>query len=170
MTGRATTASARSSRARVAKVATHRPLLKGGLCPSCRAENRIDGQLAPFRVTPDFSGDPRGCTVKLAVPSGRTDDWGRTGICVPTATEFAPSPSRRALPRTFALGDKIMTTFQLSFGLDNASFADDPQTEIARILRTVADEIDSQRRTILDVGCIIRDSKMATMSAVAWSR
>lgn len=57
-----------------------------------------------------------------------------------------------------ATGDKIMTTFQLSFGLDNASFADDPQTEIARILRTVADEIDSQRRTILDVGCIIRDS------------
>lgn len=59
-------------------------LLKGGLCPSCRAENRITAKLAPFRVTPDFSGDPRGCTVKLVVPSGRTDDWGRTGLCVPT--------------------------------------------------------------------------------------
>lgn len=35
--------------------------------------------------TPDFSGDPRGNTIKLVVPSGRTDDWGRTGICVPTS-------------------------------------------------------------------------------------
>ena len=32
-----------------------------------------------------FQGDPRGCTVKLTVPSGRTNDWGREGICVPTA-------------------------------------------------------------------------------------
>ncbi len=30
-----------------------------------------------------FSGDPRGCTVKLEVPSGKTNDWGREGICVP---------------------------------------------------------------------------------------
>lgn len=30
-----------------------------------------------------FSGDPRGCTVKLQVPSGRTNDWGAEGICVP---------------------------------------------------------------------------------------
>lgn len=33
---------------------------------------------------PVFSGDPRGCTVKIAVPSGKTDDMGREGICVPT--------------------------------------------------------------------------------------
>ena len=32
-----------------------------------------------------FSGDPRGCTVKVTVPSGRTNDWGKEGICVPTA-------------------------------------------------------------------------------------
>jgi hypothetical protein len=32
---------------------------------------------------PVFSGDPRGVTVKLKVPSGRTNDWGGTGICVP---------------------------------------------------------------------------------------
>ena len=31
------------------------------------------------------SGDPRGHTVKLVVPSGRSDDWGQTGICVPTS-------------------------------------------------------------------------------------
>lgn len=32
-----------------------------------------------------FQGDPRGATVKISVPDGFTDDWGRTGICVPTA-------------------------------------------------------------------------------------
>jgi len=32
-----------------------------------------------------FSGDPRGITVKITVPSGKTDDYGREGICVPTA-------------------------------------------------------------------------------------
>jgi hypothetical protein len=30
-----------------------------------------------------FGGDPRGCTVKLVFPSGRTNDWGHEGICVP---------------------------------------------------------------------------------------
>lgn len=30
-----------------------------------------------------FSGDPRGCCVKLTVPSGATNDWGQEGICVP---------------------------------------------------------------------------------------
>ena len=32
-----------------------------------------------------LGGDPRGCTVKLIVPSGKTNDFGREGICVPTA-------------------------------------------------------------------------------------
>lgn len=32
-----------------------------------------------------LSGDPRGVTVKVVVPSGKTDDWGKEGICVPTA-------------------------------------------------------------------------------------
>lgn len=32
-----------------------------------------------------FQGDPRGSTVKITVPSGKTDDWGKEGICVPTA-------------------------------------------------------------------------------------
>lgn len=36
----------------------------------------------PF--VPIFSGDPRGACVKLRVPSGRTDDGGREGVCVPT--------------------------------------------------------------------------------------
>jgi hypothetical protein len=34
---------------------------------------------------PVFNGDPRGATVKIRVPSGRTNDWGGIGICVPTS-------------------------------------------------------------------------------------
>ena len=46
-------------------------------------QRRMEALLAPYGVTPDFSGDPRGAVVKLKVPSGRTDDWGQTGLCVP---------------------------------------------------------------------------------------
>lgn len=49
-----------------------------------RTEDRIRDlvdQLPGCKVI--FSGDPRGCTVKLVVPSGRTNDWGAEGICVP---------------------------------------------------------------------------------------
>jgi hypothetical protein len=44
---------------------------------------RICTLLAPYRITPVFSGDPRGAVVKLRVPSGKTDDWGQIGVCVP---------------------------------------------------------------------------------------
>jgi len=36
-------------------------------------------------VTPIFGGDPRGNTLKIQVPDGYTNDWGREGICVPTS-------------------------------------------------------------------------------------
>jgi hypothetical protein len=32
----------------------------------------------------NFQGDPRGAVAKIAVPSGRTDDIARDGICVPS--------------------------------------------------------------------------------------
>lgn len=31
------------------------------------------------------SGDPRGCCVRLVLPSGKTNDWGREGWCVPVS-------------------------------------------------------------------------------------
>ena len=34
-------------------------------------------------IVPVFQFDPRGAVLKLRVPSGRTNDWGQTGICVP---------------------------------------------------------------------------------------
>lgn len=44
---------------------------------------RLTKLLARYRVAPVFSDDPRGAVVKLKVPSGRTNDWGQTGVCVP---------------------------------------------------------------------------------------
>lgn len=34
-----------------------------------------------------FSGDPRGCTVKIKFPDGATNDWGQDGFCVPALRE-----------------------------------------------------------------------------------
>ena len=34
-----------------------------------------------------YSGDPRGCTVKLILPNDATNDWGKDGWCVPTKDE-----------------------------------------------------------------------------------
>ena len=48
-----------------------------------QVEARITVLCTPYGIVPDFQGDPRGATVKLKVPSGRTNDWGQTGICVP---------------------------------------------------------------------------------------
>ena len=53
-------------------------------CGDCRTAERLRLVLAPYGVTPILGGDPRGCVVKLTVPSGTTDDWGNTGLCVPT--------------------------------------------------------------------------------------
>jgi hypothetical protein len=40
---------------------------------------------AEFGGVPKFQNDPRGCCLKLAVPDGFTNDWGREGIVVPTS-------------------------------------------------------------------------------------
>ena len=54
-----------------------------------RKEKRIEEKLialcAKFSCKPVFGGDPRGNTIKIQVPDGYTNDWGREGICVPTS-------------------------------------------------------------------------------------
>ena len=34
-------------------------------------------------IIPIFNGDPRGPSILLKMLSGRTNDWGQRGICVP---------------------------------------------------------------------------------------
>lgn len=60
-------------------------LKKGGLCPDCRAEDRVRAIL-PEGFAAVFQGDPRGAVFKLKVPSGRTNDGGREGVCVPSGS------------------------------------------------------------------------------------
>jgi hypothetical protein len=52
---------------------------------TARAEARVEKLCAEFGCKADFQGDPRGNTLKIIVPDGFTNDWGRTGICVPTS-------------------------------------------------------------------------------------
>lgn len=54
-----------------------------GICPDCRAGQLVSELLAPTEAKPILGGDPRGAVLKITVPSGRTNDWGRTGIYVP---------------------------------------------------------------------------------------
>jgi len=35
------------------------------------------------KVQPIISGDPRGATFKIQLPSGKSDSWGGEGLCVP---------------------------------------------------------------------------------------
>ena len=44
---------------------------------------RLNDALKEIGATASWSGDPRGCVVKLRVKSGRTNDMGQEGICVP---------------------------------------------------------------------------------------
>lgn len=48
------------------------------------ARDGIERLCAQYNMTPKFSQDPRGACVKIKVPSGKTNDWGQKGICVPT--------------------------------------------------------------------------------------
>lgn len=54
-----------------------------------RKEERIRAKVIElckqFGCTPVFQGDPRGNVLKIQVPDGYTNDWGREGICVPTS-------------------------------------------------------------------------------------
>lgn len=56
---------------------------KHGNCKSCRIEASIAKLCTEYGFAADFQGDPRGATVTIKVPSGRTTDWGKVGICVP---------------------------------------------------------------------------------------
>lgn len=48
-----------------------------------RIEKWIINELSTYECKAQFSGDPRGCCVKITVPDGYTNDMGQEGICVP---------------------------------------------------------------------------------------
>ena len=49
-----------------------------------RLQTELTGLVSQYGIKPDYQGDPHGAVVKLQVPSGFYNDWGKGGICVPT--------------------------------------------------------------------------------------
>ncbi len=50
-----------------------------------RIKAKVTMLCASIGCKPLFQSDPRGATLKIVVPDGYTNDWGREGICVPTS-------------------------------------------------------------------------------------
>jgi hypothetical protein len=50
-----------------------------------RIEKEVAELLRPLGITPIFSSDPCGATIKLCMPSGYTNDMAQEGLCVPTS-------------------------------------------------------------------------------------
>jgi hypothetical protein len=48
-------------------------------------QRKVTDLLEPYKCHAVFSNDPRGATIKVAVPDGFYTDWGKEGICVPTS-------------------------------------------------------------------------------------
>jgi hypothetical protein len=68
---------------RLAETACNQELTVAEIRKDERMQMDIIEICAPSNIEAKFSGDPRGCVVKLIVPDGYTNDWGREGICVP---------------------------------------------------------------------------------------
>lgn len=50
-----------------------------------RIQARVGKLCTMIGCKPVFQGDPRGNVLKIQVPDGYTNDWGKEGICVPTS-------------------------------------------------------------------------------------
>lgn len=71
---------------RFAETACNRELTVAEIKKDESAQAKIIAILAPVDCEVNFSGDPRGCVVKIRVPDGFTNDWGAEGICVPAVS------------------------------------------------------------------------------------
>ena len=69
----------------LAETACNRELTEREIRKDEKVQMDIIEILAPHDCSAKFGGDPRGCTVKIRVPDGYTNDWGQEGICVPTS-------------------------------------------------------------------------------------
>lgn len=58
-----------------------------GVCPSCRAQDRVTAILDGYGLGVVFNGDPRGGPFYIVTPDGFTNDMGGRGIYVPAGSE-----------------------------------------------------------------------------------
>ena len=68
---------------RLAETACNRELTEREIRRQEKIQMDLIAILAPHDCEATFSGDPRGCVVKIQVPDGYTNDFGNEGICVP---------------------------------------------------------------------------------------
>jgi len=68
---------------RLCETACNRELTAREETRKVRARAAITERLRHFSCKATFSGDPRGCCVKIQLPDGYTNDWGNEGICIP---------------------------------------------------------------------------------------
>jgi hypothetical protein len=66
---------------RLQELACSRELTGREVAREARLEREIRALVSPLAVT--FGGDPRGFTVKVVLPSGRSNTWGNDGWGVP---------------------------------------------------------------------------------------
>lgn len=55
-------------------------LLKGKRCPDCRTTALVRNICQHIGIEPEFSGDPRGCVLKLRIPGDPGNCWGGDGL------------------------------------------------------------------------------------------
>ena len=68
---------------RLAETACNRELTEREIRKDEHLQMDIIAIVAAYDCQVKFSGDPRGCVVKIQVPDGYTNDFGNEGICVP---------------------------------------------------------------------------------------
>lgn len=68
---------------RLAETACNRELSPTEIKKQNRLRGEVKLRLSHFGCKVTFHGDPRGAIVKIQVPDGYTNDWGKKGICVP---------------------------------------------------------------------------------------
>lgn len=70
---------------RLAETECNRQITEAEIRKQERVQMDVIAILAELDCKAILHGDPRGCTVKIVVPDGYTNDWGKEGICVPTS-------------------------------------------------------------------------------------
>jgi hypothetical protein len=70
---------------RLQEAACNGELTADQLKREARVEQYIRGICREWKMGCILSGDPRGATVKLKLPSGKSNSWGGEGWCVPNS-------------------------------------------------------------------------------------
>lgn len=69
---------------KMAETLAERDWTEEEVAKDARYTKKVKKVLDPYGIIPIFSDDPRGPAIKLKLKSGRTNDFGNEGYCVPS--------------------------------------------------------------------------------------